>query len=41
MIKLYGNNKSQLSFILGIFYNIKIDFQIINKSQNKKLNFFI
>ena len=39
LIELYKNNKSQLSSILGIFYNIKTDFQIINKSKNKKLIF--
>ena len=39
LIELYKNDKSQLSSILGIFYNIKIDFQIINKSKNKKLIF--
>ena len=39
LIELYKNNKSQLSSILGIFYNIKTNFQIINKSKNKKLFF--
>ena len=39
LIKLYKNDKSQLSSILGIFYNIKTDFQIINKSINKYLHF--
>ena len=39
LIELYKNDKSQLSSILGIFYNIKTDFQIINKSKNKKLIF--
>ena len=39
LIELYKNDKSQLSSILGLFYNIDIDFQIINKSQNKKLIF--
>ena len=36
LIELYKNNKSQLSSILGLFYNIKTDFQILNKS--KKLS---
>ena len=39
LIELYKNDKSQLSSILGLFYNIDIDFQIINKSKNKKLIF--
>jgi hypothetical protein len=39
LIKLYKNDKSQLSSILGIFYNIKTDFQIINKFINKYLHF--
>ena len=39
LIKLYKNDKSLLSSILGIFYNIKTDFQIINKSINKYLHF--
>ena len=39
LIKLYKNDKSQLSSILGVFYNIKTDFQIINKSINKSLHF--
>ena len=39
LIELYKNYKSQLSSILGLFYNIDIDFQIINKSKNKKLIF--
>ena len=39
LIELYKNDKSHLSSILGLFYNIKIDFQIINKSKNKKLIF--
>ena len=37
LIELYKNNKSQLSSILGIFYNIKTDFQIINKSSTNKI----
>jgi hypothetical protein len=39
LIELYKNDKSQLSSILGLFYNIDIDLQIINKSKNKKLIF--
>ena len=39
LIELYKNDKSHLSSILELFYNIKIDFQIINKSKNKKLIF--
>ena len=39
LIELYKNDKSQLSSILGLFYNIDIDFEIINKSKNKKLIF--
>ena len=39
LIELYKNDKSQLSSILGLFYNIDTDFQIINKSKNKKLIF--
>ncbi len=30
LIELYKNDKSQLSSILGLFYNIDIDFQIKN-----------
>jgi hypothetical protein len=39
LIKLYKNDKSLLSSILDIFYNIRTDFQIINKSINKYLHF--
>ena len=41
LIELYKNNKSQLSSILGLFYNIKTDFQILNKSKNKKLIYML
>ncbi len=41
LIELCKNNKSQLSSILGLFYNIKTDFQILNKSKNKKLIYML
>ena len=41
LIELNKNNKSQLSSILGLFYNIKTDFQILNKSKNKKLIYML
>ena len=41
LIELYKNNKSQLSSILGLIYNIKTDFQILNKSKNKKLIYML
>jgi hypothetical protein len=39
LVELYKNDTSQLSSILGIFYNIKTDFQIVRKSKNKYLHF--
>ena len=39
LIELYKNDKSLLSSILELFYNIYTGFQIINKSKNKKLIF--
>jgi hypothetical protein len=39
LVELYKNDTSHLSYILGMLYNIKTDFQIINKSKNKYLHF--
>ena len=39
LVELYKNDTLHLSYILGMLYNIKTDFQLVSKSKNKYLHF--